>query len=257
MSIHVAWGDDISLFPFDDSMICVVIDVLRASSSLATLFSRGVERVHITTSVDDARAFRNSHPRVLICGERNGYPPEGFDYGNSPVKFLNADVRGKTVMLTTSNFTRIANDVIKMGYTEVYSGSLVNASEIVQFLNDRMEKSGKDVILVPAGKKTHAYEDLVGAWFVARHLQATSNGRSVKLFKIPETAFGLLDQADLESQERMFHHIVSRSRHARYLINQGEPFEKDVEFCLKVDAITGSIPSFDVEGNYFLNRTRC
>ena len=66
--------------------VCIVVDVLRATTCIATLFDRGCPRVYVAASHESARAF--ARPRGLIlCGESGGYRVPDFDYGNSPVEF--------------------------------------------------------------------------------------------------------------------------------------------------------------------------
>jgi 2-phosphosulfolactate phosphatase len=85
----------------------VVVDVLRASSSIVTLLESGAWRVVPAPSVEGARALKETLPDHLLCGERSGVPPEGFDFGNSPAEFTRVDVAGRAVILATSNGTRI------------------------------------------------------------------------------------------------------------------------------------------------------
>src|SRR5438445_5589684 len=87
--------------------VCVVIDVLRASSSIVTLLERGCEAVVVATDIEEARRLHGVLPDYLLCGEAEGLPPEGFDYGNSPVEFSRLELAGKSAVLATSNATRV------------------------------------------------------------------------------------------------------------------------------------------------------
>src|SRR5918912_2994581 len=74
-----------SLYEHPEQSVCVVVDALRATSAIATLFARGVEEIAVTASVEEGLALRAERlPDSLLCGEAGGLPPEGFDYGNSP-----------------------------------------------------------------------------------------------------------------------------------------------------------------------------
>ena len=89
-----------------DSSVCVVVDVLRASSSCVMMFEQGVEAVAIGANPEIAHAIRSQVlPEALLCGEVGGLPPEGFDYGNSPIEFSRLDLSGRQVVLATSNGT--------------------------------------------------------------------------------------------------------------------------------------------------------
>ena len=82
---------DVALLPgqrFDSRRsICVVVDVLRASSSIVTLLARGASPVVAAKDIEEARAIHRRLPTYLLCGEQGGLPPPGFDYGNSPSEF--------------------------------------------------------------------------------------------------------------------------------------------------------------------------
>lgn len=86
---------------------CVIIDVLRASSTIVTALAHGVKEILITTSIDDA--FKLKKKRYTTVGERKGVKIPGFDLGNSPVEFLNTIKNHpvKKMVLTTSNLTRV------------------------------------------------------------------------------------------------------------------------------------------------------
>src|SRR3970282_1620222 len=81
--------------PVERPQVCVVIDVLRASTSLVTLVERGAGSIYIAPSVERARAAARGLPGAVTAGEAGGLAPEGFDFGNSPVEFSTADVRGR------------------------------------------------------------------------------------------------------------------------------------------------------------------
>jgi len=102
---------DVALLPgqrFDpERSVCVVVDVLRASSSIVTLLERGATHVVAAKDTNEARQLHQRLPDHLLCGEEHGLPPEGFDYGNSPSEFSRLDLSGRPVILATSNGTRI------------------------------------------------------------------------------------------------------------------------------------------------------
>src|SRR3972149_5416512 len=84
---------DVALLPNlirDARSAFAVVDVLRASTSIITLLERGVPSVIPAAGVEEARALRERLPGPLLCGEQNGLPPPGFDYGNSPAGFAAA-----------------------------------------------------------------------------------------------------------------------------------------------------------------------
>ena len=88
--------------------VAVVIDVLRASTTLIQALASGATAVYPVAEVDEARelaeAFRGE--RVLLGGERGGRPIPGFDLGNSPCEYTPEVCRGARVIFTTTNGTR-------------------------------------------------------------------------------------------------------------------------------------------------------
>lgn len=88
--------------------VAVVIDVLRASTTIVHALAAGCTCVRPCLEVDEARALADSMRagRVLLAGERDGAPLAGFDVGNSPGQFTSSVCKGKTLVLTTSNGTR-------------------------------------------------------------------------------------------------------------------------------------------------------
>jgi 2-phosphosulfolactate phosphatase len=85
-------------------VVAIMVDVLRASTTIVTLLERGVGQLWVTGTVEDARRLSAAGDRLLM-GERDGLPLPGFDYGNSPTALLDLDLRGREAVLTTSNGT--------------------------------------------------------------------------------------------------------------------------------------------------------
>lgn len=113
------------------SKLCVVIDVLRATSTLVSMFESGVRRVTLAGSIQDALAQAGTGPgRPFVCGESGGLPPAGFDYGNSPREFVPKDMEGKELVFFTSNGTKAMRQL--SAAPVVLAGSLLNASTVVR-----------------------------------------------------------------------------------------------------------------------------
>ena len=147
-----------------ESTVCVVIDALRASSTVATLLGRGVAEVVVAGTVEEARLVRRSIPDALLCGESGGLPPEGFDFGNSPAEFAAADLAGRSVVLATSNGTRALAALA--GARAVFVGSLLNLSACARAALDAAGGSDLELALVCAGNdygRRFSLEDAVVA----------------------------------------------------------------------------------------------
>lgn len=117
--------------------IVVVIDVLRASSTIAQALASGARRVVPVAEIREARALCAGYRsgEVLLAGERRGLKIKGFDLGNSPREFTEEVVKGKTVITTTTNGTRAL--VASQGATEMLVGAFLNLPAVCDYLKSR------------------------------------------------------------------------------------------------------------------------
>lgn len=84
----------------------LVMDVLRATSTIVTALNNGAKRIIPVETVEEAVALKRRCADSLLGGERGGVRPEGFDFGNSPLEYSKDAVQNKTIVLTTTNGTR-------------------------------------------------------------------------------------------------------------------------------------------------------
>jgi len=115
----------------------VVIDVLRATTTIVHALAAGARAVVPCLEIADARALAEKllSDRILLGGEREGVPIEGFDLGNSPEEYCSERVDGKTILLTTTNGTRAL--IHARQADEILVGAFVNASAVARRLFDR------------------------------------------------------------------------------------------------------------------------
>lgn len=131
----------------DKKSIVVVVDVLRATSTMCIAFENGVDRIIPVSKVEEALEYRSSGENFILAAERNGKPVKSFDFGNSPQSYVNMDVEGRTVVMTTTNGTKSIN-MAKKDH-KVVIGSFLNLQAIAEWLISRDE----DVIIFCAGWK--------------------------------------------------------------------------------------------------------
>ncbi len=122
----------------------IVVDVLRATSTMAQALAAGYRRVLCCVEIEKARALRAELPEALVGGERKAVRIEGFDVGASPREFLEA--RAETLILTTTNGTQTILSAAE-ACEEVLLGSLLNLDAVARALRER----GKDAVVVCAG----------------------------------------------------------------------------------------------------------
>ena len=132
MQVHVAFvPDEAAAAP-----VGVVIDVLRATSTIAQALAAGYERVLCVPELEQARSLRAELPDSIVGGERDAIRIEGFDVGASPREFL--EPRAATLILSTTNGTRsIVTAAEHCG--EVLLGSLLNLDALVSAVKKRGE----------------------------------------------------------------------------------------------------------------------
>jgi 2-phosphosulfolactate phosphatase len=154
----------------------VVLDVLRATTTIVEALSAGAKAIYPVASIDDALRLANNFGRgeVLLCGERRCLPIEGFDLGNSPREFTPERVGGKTLVMTTTNGTHAM--MLAAGAARVLIGSVVNLEAVVAEL---AAAEADPVILCAGRERFFAMEDAVCAGAMVERLMAVRPGEWV------------------------------------------------------------------------------
>jgi 2-phosphosulfolactate phosphatase len=129
-----------------DMGIVVVIDVLRATSAMVAAFENGVDRIIPVGTIEEASQYIG-RDGYIAAAERNGEVVEGFSYGNSPLAYLNQDLRGKTIVMTTTNGTK-AIDLARDAKMLVI-GSFLNLTALSEWL----VRQDENILLFCAGWK--------------------------------------------------------------------------------------------------------
>jgi 2-phosphosulfolactate phosphatase len=125
----------------------VVIDVLRATSTICQAVAAGYERVVCVGEVDEARALAARRDGAALAGERGNVRPDGFDFGNSPRELANGAPARTTLVLTTTNGTRLLLAAAARCET-VLVGSLLNLDAVVEAVR---ASGAEDVAFLCAG----------------------------------------------------------------------------------------------------------
>jgi 2-phosphosulfolactate phosphatase len=208
--------------------VCVIVDVLRASSSIATILSRGCPEVVPAATVDEARRLGASLPGHILCGEAGGLRPEGFAYGNSPVEFSRLDLAGRPVILATSNGTRVLTAVAERA-PAVLVGCLLNRTAAARAAIDIATRDGLDIAVVCSaahGGSTFVLEDALGAGAIA----AAALDISPDVIPSDSARFAR-DAFTVASRDVTV--AVRAAYHAQELADIG--LGEDVAYCARVD----------------------
>ncbi len=219
----------------------VVIDVLRASTSIVTALNNGAREVIPVESVENAVKVSGSlfGDVVLRCGEREGKTIPGFNLGNSPLEYSPEAVENKSLIFTSTNGS-LAMVIAKFA-RQIVVAAFVNITSVVDYL----KKLNEDFIILCAGKEHHfCIEDVV------------CGGMIVQMLEKKNIALDLTDAAQAaqimyKSYSRSINKMLRNSDHGQYLITIG--FEKDLKVCAEVDSVP-VLPVFDKGAIKLLNK---
>lgn len=151
-----------ALFATDDhrDAIVVVIDILRATSSICTAFHNGTDKIIPVADIETAKYYKSKG--YLVAAERDGYVLDFADFGNSPFNFTSERVKGKTIVYSTTNGTGII-ELASSSYMTVI-GSFLNITALAKWLKGQE----RDILLFCAGwKNRFNLEDSVCAGAIA------------------------------------------------------------------------------------------
>jgi len=218
VTVSVEFKAKDALRPVKRRDLIIVIDVLRCSSSIVNAFANGVKAVTPTETLKEAFALREQHSDYLLAGERKGRKPRGFDFGNSPLEFVQEVVEGRTVIMTTTSGTRALVGCRQAEHVLV--GAFLNAKAVAKKAAEIAQSSGVNVSFLLAGEKgLFSLEDFLCAGAIASEFPVGAFGFSDGALAAV-TAFDCAKDALVES--------VMKSRHAKHLTELG--FGRDVEF---------------------------
>jgi 2-phosphosulfolactate phosphatase len=200
--------------------IVVIIDVLRATSTICTALYNGAARVIPVASVPECISIGEElGPDAITAGERDGQIAEGLLHGNSPFEYSREFIENKTLVLTTTNGTKLlhmAKDAI-----EIITGSFPNLSAVCDFLLVQ----GKPVILGCAAWKDRVnMEDTLFAGAVVSRLR--------EHFTI-DCDSAVAAEALYQVSKDNIHEVMKQASHYRRLAKFG--LEKDIRYCLTPD----------------------
>jgi 2-phosphosulfolactate phosphatase len=208
----------------------VVIDVLRATSTIVTAVSAGAKAIVPAASSDEALRLTSNLEKngFVLAGERRSLKIEGFGLGNSPREMTPESVGGKTVFLATTNGTPAL--LAAQGGDPIMVGSALNFSAVAERARNLFTQRG-DLVLVCAGReKQFALED---AYTAGRLIKAVKKGVPPKKLALNDAAQVSLD---LAAQQGGWLDAFAASAAARQLHEAG--LAEDVRYCAHPDRVS-------------------
>ncbi len=195
-----------------EAEFCVIIDVLRATTSITTALHNGAQCVFPVDNIEAAFKMKENHPDYILAGEEDGLRIPGFDMGNSPCEFLEEMVKDKNVILKTSNGT-VAAKMVKC--SEVAAASFLNLSAVVSYI----KKKGTSKIVCSGTLGKVSLEDCLLAGFIAKNFE-------------PGNDQARIVSGYAKSVKDIYEELL-KSSHAKKLLRLG--FERDIKFASQID----------------------
>lgn len=214
----------------------IIIDVLRATSSIITALATGSSGVVPVETVMDARAAQKDGD--LLCGERFCKKIPGFDLGNSPDEFLMNSLKDRRVILTTTNGTRAIHKSTRADY--VLMAALLNASACAKAALDLR----RDVVILCAGSHDEfAIEDGLCAGLLLAKMQATCTS------ELTMDDFGLAMLSLYQNRSNEIKETIRSGSTGKRLIKLG--MGRDIDICAEVDAYS-QVPRLQSSGDMLI-----
>ena len=210
MRVHVAFTPDEA----GEAPTGIVIDVIRATSTICQALASGYERVFCTAEVEEAKALREALGEGILGGERKAIRISGFDLGNSPREYV--EPVGGTLILSTTNGTRAVVAAAER-CERVVVASLLNLAAVVKAARD----AGEDAVVVCAGVQgTLALDDAYVAGRIVEELGWERTDAAEAAVRLAAT-WGGAEEA------------FRASKSGRNLLENAPELEEDIPFCAR------------------------
>ena len=205
-----------------NSSIVVIIDILRATSTISTALFNGAKSVIPVDNVAVCIKL-GKQMDVITAGERDGKIAEGLKYGNTPLQYSEEFIKGKTLVLTTTNGTRLLHMALAAGAKGIITGSFCNLSSVCDYLLAQ----NKNVILACAAWKDRInIEDSLFAGAVINQIKSN--------FDINCDAGKMAESLFNQGKKNLFNFMRdNNASHFQRLMGFG--LENDIRFCLTID----------------------
>ena len=206
-----------------ENSIVVVIDAIRASTSICMAFAGGAKKIITVTTEKEAYEYKKLG--FYTAGERDGFKIEGFDFGNSPFEFTPDKIADKNIVFTTTNGTVAINTATKNKdiNTEIIIGAFINISAIIEYIAEK----NKDVVILCAGWKNAVnIEDTVFAGRLTDILLKTGKFKNTESSVIAWEVYN-------NSKNNYFEYLLKNSPSKA----KAKELHEQFHFCLQEDMV--------------------
>lgn len=225
LQIHMSPADaQATRLSADD--IYIVIDVIRATTAITTIFDSGAKRILVADTVEQARRAARLIPGRLLCGERNARPLPDFDYGNSPAEFSRLHLGNRELILTTTNGTRAFFACPEQSIR--LAGCFYNARAVTTYALAQAQAQASNIAIVCAAESgSFALDDTVCAGYLAQEIQ-----RQRPDIQCHESVLAASGLYQLYAPPK----LIEYSNSIQQVIQAG--LSEDVELCLRQNVST-------------------
>ncbi len=200
----------------------MIIDVLRATSTIAAALHNGAKSIIPVDSVAECIKL-GKQMEAVTAGERDGQIAEGLEYGNSPFTYPAEFIKGKTLVLTTTNGTKLLHMALSENAKGIITGSFSNLSAVCNYITEQKQ----NVILACAAWKDRVnLEDTLFAGAVVNRIK--------ERFSINCDASKIAETLYVEAEDDLYEFMKKKNAsHYHRLMNFG--LEKDIRYCFTID----------------------
>ncbi len=202
--------------------IVVIIDVLRATSTIATVLHNGAKCIIPVDSVAECIRI-GKQIEGITAGERDGRVAEGLSYGNSPFEYPREFIKGKTLVLTTTNGTKLLHMALEKGAKKIITGSFPNLTAVCNYL---VEQKLPVLLGCAAWNDKVNIEDTLFAGAIINRIK--------EHFDMNCDASQLAESMYLEAKPDLFQFLKDKNA-SHYLRLSNYGLEKDIRYCLTED----------------------
>lgn len=217
----------LGLYPVEKSVV-VIIDVLRATSTIATALHNGAKSIIPVDSVAECIRIGKQIDSIT-AGERDGQIAEGLSYGNSPFEYPREFIEGKTLVLTTTNGTKLLHMALAENAKAIITGSFPNLSAVCDFL---LAQNQNVILGCAAWKNRVNIEDTLFAGAVINRIG--------KNFSINCDSSQMALTMYKEAEKDLFEFMRSKKA-SHYLRLSGFGLDKDIRYCLTEDVANTTV----------------
>jgi 2-phosphosulfolactate phosphatase len=211
----------LSSYDLSNSVV-VVIDVLRATSTIATALYNGAKEIIPVDSVAECIQL-GKKLNAITAGERDGTIAEGLEYGNTPFQFTEKFIKGKSLVLTTTNGTKLLRMAVAANAKKIITASFCNLSSVCEYL---VQENRNIILACSAWKNKVNFEDTLMAGAVIHRIKDD--------FQMNCDSSRIAEMLFIQAGKNLFD-FMKENNASHYNRLMGFGLEEDLRYCFTID----------------------